>query len=164
MSFLLTSRNSTSPSSPSSLMQSYSEPDCRNNCVKHISSLRNTIFIFQTGLLRRLKACLEPRDAGQRAADYKRIKDIAQSSESLRGFNPVKPINIPASSSYPLLIRTVLRRDMCPHPECRSVQSRLISIQNETIRKQRATRPQCSVYVERAQRKESSCGLFALNT
>lgn len=42
--FVLTSRNSTSPSSPSSLMQSYSEPDCRNNCAKHISSLRNTIF------------------------------------------------------------------------------------------------------------------------
>lgn len=45
---LLTSRNSTNPSSPSSLMQSYSEPDCRNNCAKHISSLRNTIFICQT--------------------------------------------------------------------------------------------------------------------
>lgn len=41
----LTSLNSTSPSSPSSLMQSYSEPDCRNNCAKHISSLRNTIFV-----------------------------------------------------------------------------------------------------------------------
>lgn len=37
----LTSRNSTRPISPSSLMQSYAEPDCRNNCARHISSLLN---------------------------------------------------------------------------------------------------------------------------
>lgn len=37
----LTSLNSTSPSSPSSLMQSYAEPDCRNSWARHISSPRS---------------------------------------------------------------------------------------------------------------------------
>lgn len=46
---LLTSRNSTRPISPSSLMQSYAEPDCRNNCAKHISSLRNPDPILSPG-------------------------------------------------------------------------------------------------------------------
>lgn len=41
-------------------MQSYSEPDCRNNCAKHISSLRNTIFVCHARTPARTPAASSP--------------------------------------------------------------------------------------------------------